>query len=239
MNLQTYLVKREALKKRTHDLQRSRGFCTSCRQAPAVCDCKDLRPFDPQIQFVILIHPEEVRRRIATGRLTHSLLKKSLLLEGERFCDDMTVNSLIASSDHSCFVLYPGSDSLNLTTLTESEKSTRFVPPRHLVVFVIDGTWRTAKKMLRLSPNLSNLPKISFNTPRMSGFRIRKQPAPEYFSTIEAVHHVIELIAEQRGFSVCGRKHDHLLDMFDKMVRRQIEYQRHFTANRVLAKNIR
>jgi DTW domain-containing protein len=80
MNLKTYL------EKRSMRLEPAvRRLCTQCRLAAVVCDCARLKPFDARIKFVILIHPEEVRRRIATGRLSHLMLKNSDLIEGESF----------------------------------------------------------------------------------------------------------------------------------------------------------
>ena len=73
--------------------------------------------------------------------------------------------------------------------------------------------------MLRLSPSLSDLPRLSFDPPGLSRFRIRKQPADICLSTLEAVHHLIDL------FEPPTRPHDHLLEIFDRMVERQIDYQ--------------
>jgi DTW domain-containing protein len=79
--------------------------------------------------------------------------------------------------------------------------------------------------MLRLSPSLAALPKVSFEPPGLSRFEIRKQPARECLSTLEAIHHVIELLGPDCGFDVEGRAHDHMLELFDRMVDRQIDYQ--------------
>jgi DTW domain-containing protein YfiP len=91
-------------------------------------------------------------------------------------------------------------------------------------LFVIDGTWATARKTMRLSQNLRSLPQICFTPPGPSNFRVRKQPRPECLSTIEAVHHSIELLGESVGFDVKSRKHDQLLTLFDQFVDRQISY---------------
>jgi DTW domain-containing protein YfiP len=48
---------------------------------------------------------------------------------------------------------------------------------------------------------------------------VRKQPAPEFLSTIEAIHQTIDLFAE--GGS---REHDNLLTVFDQMVEFQLRF---------------
>jgi DTW domain-containing protein YfiP len=92
------------------------------------------------------------------------------------------------------------------------------------VVFVIDGTWNTVKKMLRLSPNILSLPRFCFTPPGLSNFKVRKQPAPECYSTIEAIHHTIELLGPSRGFSIAEGHHHHLLDVFGYMVQAQLRF---------------
>ena len=92
------------------------------------------------------------------------------------------------------------------------------------MVFVIDGTWATARKTMRLSQNLHALPRVCFTPPARSNFQVRKQPKAECYSTIEAVHHTIELLGPAAGFDLLARKHDSLLRVFSVMVNRQIAF---------------
>lgn len=229
--LESYL---ELRRKRELEGPRPRAFCPKCRQAKVVCDCADLLPFEAPVEFAILIHPEEARRRIATGRLTHSILKNSYLLEGESFDSHPRVQAFLTDPTRDCFILYPSSDSLNLSKPETQAKFT--AGARKPLIFVIDGTWRTAKKMLRLSPSLSLLPRVSFDSPGLSRFRIRKQPASVCLSTLEAVHHVIELLNPR--FSE-NREHDQLLKMFDRMVERQIDYQKRLGSSTLSRKSVK
>lgn len=104
------------------------------------------------------------------------------------------------------------------------EKQKMFNPSKKLRVFVIDGTWATAKKMVRLSTNLHTLPRICFSSDQPSTFRVRKQPRAGCFSTIEAIHHTIELLGEQNGFDLQSGKHHNLLTVFDSMVETQLRF---------------
>ena len=159
------------------------------------------------------MHPEESRRRIATGRLTHRLLPTSYLFTAESFENHLPVQVLLNDPQRECVVLYPGRHAVDIaqTPPTTPSNKTR-------TVFVLDGTWRNAKKMLRLSPRLSELQQICFTPPRLSTFRIRKQPRPDCFSTLEAVHYML-------GYFEPGlTERSHLIEMFDLMVERQIQY---------------
>lgn len=219
MNLRDYQENRRL---RAEQTPRRRKICTLCRQPDFGCYCTSLQPFDPKIEFVVLIHPIEVKRRIATGRMAHLSLKNSSLIQGEDFTDNAHVNSILRTPEIHSVILYPGSSSINLTPLAQGERQNLFPEDKRLAIFVIDGTWGTARKMVR-STNLANLPRICFSPERPTGFLVRKQPKVECYSTIEAIHHTIELLGESRGYSVEERQHDRLLQVFSQMVERQLE----------------
>jgi DTW domain-containing protein len=226
VDLQSYLSLKEILKETEPQF---RKLCHSCLQPQFGCYCHLIQKFDPQIDFVILIHPIEVRRRIATGRMTHLCLKNSHLIHGQDFSNDPTVKSMLADPNRQSVLLYPGKNSVNLSE--HKDFKPMFEANKKLTVFVIDGTWNTARKMLRLSQNLQSLPRVCFTPKRPSQFRVRKQPKAHCFSTIEAVHQMIDMLGPSKGFPVENRSHDKLLEVFDFMVERQLDFIRKSMAN--------
>lgn len=219
MDVESYRRRRQGL--RDQELSRGRRLCLACLQPPFGCYCADVRPFDPKILFSILIHPIEARRKIATGRMAHLCLRGSRLLRGQDFSESAAVDALVGDPALHPVVLYPGPNSIDLTAASEDERCALIPPGKRLAVFVLDGTWWTARKMAR-SRNLESLPRIAFLPDRPSRFRVRKQPKPECWSTIEAVHQTIELLGNAAGFDVESRSHDGLLDVFERMVERQL-----------------
>lgn len=223
MNIQRYHEQRQ---KRAAAAPKYRQLCTTCLQPVYGCYCSHVRCFDPLINFVILIHPMEMRRRIATGRMSSLVLANSQLIMGQDYTDNQQVNDILANPENHCVMLYPGRQSHNLTPLSESERASLFPKNKKLTIFVIDGTWATARKTVRQSHNLHELPRICFAPERPSTFRVRKQPNPACYSTIEAIHHTIELVGNTQGFDVASRGHDKLLYVFGKMVELQLEFIR-------------
>ncbi len=223
MNVERYLEQRRL---RRQQEPKFRTLCETCRQPDFTCYCQHLRPFDPKIQFLILIHPLEKRRRVATGRMSHLTLKGSRLITGYDYTENAELNSYLDDPDNHCVVLYPGRQSINLTTLARHERESVFTAGKRPVVIVLDGTWSTAGKMLHRSSNVLRLPRICFTPPKPSNFRVRQQPKPECWSTLEALHHVIELTGHTQGFDTSARGHDGLLHVFDKMVEQQLEFIR-------------
>jgi DTW domain-containing protein len=220
MNIEQYKKQRLAHLENT---PKTRDLCVMCMQPSFGCYCAEIQKFDPQIKFVILIHPIEWKRRIATGRMSHLCMHNSELIVEQDYTNCNRVNELLTDSRYQPMVLYPGQKSLNLTGVTQ-EKIDLLVGSQVPMIFVIDGTWATARKTMRLSRNLNTLPRVCFTPPARSNFQVRKQPKVECYSTIEAVHHTIELLGPAVGFNLQTRQHDNLLHVFRFMVNRQISF---------------
>ncbi len=221
MTLETF---NEMRQQRLESEPRYRKLCVQCLQPEFGCYCAHVKKIDPKIKFVILIHPIEVKRRIATGRMSHLCLQNSEMIVGQDYTDNRRVNQIIESPEFETAVLYPGVRSQNLSKLQPEDRALLFSPDNTPVIFVIDGTWATARKTMHLSQNLKLLPRIGFTPPHKSKFQVRKQPGVECFSTIEAIHHLIELLGSRPGYDVSQKEHDHLLFVFRKMVERQLRF---------------
>lgn len=215
ITLADYLHRRELLREKAPHY---RQVCATCRQPEFSCYCGELRPFRPGLEIAILIHPIENRRRIATGRMSHLMLLGSRLIEGQDFSNHPEVNELLRDPGYDCRVLYPGARSFDLSAASAIERRAQLNPAsgRRLLLFVIDGTWATARKTMRLSTNLAALPRLSFRPDRPSRFRVRKQPRAECFSTLEAIHQLLEY--QNPG----NPEHAGLLHVFEHMVEIQL-----------------
>lgn len=221
MDVAAYKLKRAQLELAA---PKYRTICSVCVQPDFCCYCSYVSTFDPKINFVVLIHPVEVKRRIATGRMSHLCMQDSYLIQGQDYTRNALVNALIADQEYHSVILYPGPTSQDISVLSNAEKATLFPKNKKLRIFVIDGTWATARKMTRQSENLKTLPRICFTPPGPSNFRVRKQPKPNCYSTVEAIHHTIELLGDTQDFNVQERTHDKLLNVFNHMVDRQLQF---------------
>ncbi len=221
MKVEDYLQKRKLLLEAGPQY---RHLCLTCRQPEFSCFCSHVQRFDPKIKFMILIHPIEFRRRIATGRMSHLCMENSQLITGQNYSENEEVNDVLRDPKNYCVNLYPGPNSMDLTCKTTEERKNLFPADKRLVIFVIDGTWATARKMVYQSKNLYALPRICFTPPSPSNFRVRKQPAPSCYSTVEAIHHTLELLGPGQGFNLASHDHHKLLKVFDKMVEKQLEF---------------
>jgi len=198
-----------------------RKKCFTCYRPGTFCVCEHLKPISLNSKIVILIHPMEAKKeKLGTGRITKASITNSEIIMGIDFTNDKRVNELIADPEYYPMVLYPGDDALNITSA--SKEDLNILGGRKPLVFVIDGTWPCAKKMMTLSMNINTLPRISFQTERISQFLIKHQPHELALSTVESVHVLIKDLAKKDLETLDGSE-DAMIRTFEAMVQKQIE----------------
>ncbi len=201
---------------RTHllEVEGHRPWCLRCRRPGAVCLCSEITSLRVRTKFVFLMHPKEDKKiKNGTGRIAHLALDRSELLVGLDFREHPRVVELLADPAYDCRVLYPAPEGEG----EEASESSR-PPGRTPVLFVIDGTWPCAKKMMKLSTNLHGLPRHSLDVDRPSEFKTKHQPDPACLATIEAVDRTLHGLAA-RGLEVYGaQESERLLAPFHRMV---------------------
>ena len=197
-----------------------REHCHVCNRPTSVCLCELIQPFDTHTRFVILMHPKEAhKQKSGTGRLCHLALKNSRLHVGIDFTYDSKVRALIEEPEYTSVLLFPGPQAVNL-----SNDGYRSLTGHRgkLQVFVVDGTWPLAGKILRLSKNIQALPTVSFTPRQPSNFKFKKQPQAEYLSTIESIQLLLELGQEQ-GIETVGKNIEQLPKVFERLVQIQLQ----------------
>ncbi|MNN88962.1 DTW domain protein [compost metagenome] len=81
---------------------------------------------------------------------------------------------------------------------------------------VPDGTWRKARKLLHVNPELRALPRVTLPTGLTSRYRLRKAPMAGALSTLEAVTVALDILEAPARF-------DELLRPFEALIQGQIE----------------
>ena len=167
------------------------------------------------------MHPQEAKKiRNGTGRLAHLALSNSTIFTGLDFSDHPNVQALLADEHYNPFILYPGKTSKEISIYDPEQLSENGKIP---LVFVIDGTWKAAKNMMRMSQNLHFLPRVSLIAKEPSRFLIKQQPNSLCMSTIEAIYFLLTEF-ENKGLENLDGRHNNLLDVLDKMVQMQLAH---------------
>ncbi|MFT3780632.1 MAG: tRNA-uridine aminocarboxypropyltransferase [Nibricoccus sp.] len=196
----------------------SRVMCYRCFWPKPLCWCGSIQPIETETRFVFLMHPKEFKEEKAnTGRLTHLCLKNSQIVMGVGFDKDETVQKLICDPANFPVLLYPGTEARNLS---KGDLSAGELGERRLVVFILDATWSAARKMLRLSTTLQQLPRVMFTPTSVSRYVIKQQPQDGCLSTLEATHELL-LSLEKSGLDRYALP-EQLLALFQRMQDYQI-----------------
>jgi len=201
------------------EIKNPRIKCYQCMRPSSTCICKHIRPFQTKTRFIILMHPKEYKKeKNGTGHMTKLQLENSEIIVGVDFTHNKRVNEILTKENSGSFLLYPGKDNFNLSLRKSSEIDSFMGNNPH--IFLLDGTWPCARKMLKLSKNLQKLKRVSFDNKIKSKFIIKQQPESLCLSTIESVYTVLNLLKEG-NLEQCETKG--FLIPFEKMIEYQLE----------------
>lgn len=224
MDKETYLkIKAERAQSVEATKHARESFCYNCHRLQKNCLCSLIKPFDTKFRFVILMHPMEAKKeKMGTGRISLAMLKNSAMIMGVDFTEDAEVNALINDPDNYCMTMYPGEKSLNVSDHDVTPIQNLFENKKNIIVFLIDGTWPCAKKMMRLSKNIRALPRVSFTATHTSIFEIKEQPAEYCLSTLESIHFFIQE-CNRRGIEHTDKAEEQMIVVFQEMIKFQME----------------
>lgn len=208
--------------------ERGRAFCWACRRAQSTCLCAEVRPFQAAFVPIILLHPRESKKRVGTASIIRRCITNAQVIvgTGEQLERDAAFLKIVDDPDLQPCVLFPGKQSFNLSEGGAAAIEGRLDSQRKLVIFVVDGTWPQAQKMVHVNARLRALPRLSFTTAMLSQYRIRKQPAAHCLSSLEAIHVLMETLAVSPRFPLPPQAgHRNLLESFNRMVERQLVFE--------------
>jgi DTW domain-containing protein YfiP len=179
----------------------SRARCERCLRPDNHCLCALIPALDSRTRVLILQHPSEVNHALNTARLAVLGLNNAELVVGEVF-DDLT--TLLDVPGYQARLLFPGEGAEALNAQAGG------VEP--LLLVIPDGTWRKARKLLHLNPQLAALPRVTLDNPPPSRYRLRKVPGAEALSTLEAITHALHTLEPDRSFEALLRPFDALIE---------------------------
>lgn len=179
----------------------SRPQCARCQRPRSHCLCALIPSLSSRTEVVMLQHPSESRHALNTARLLALGLRSAELQIGEVFHD-------LDVGQEGDYLLFPGDDAVTLDELSGRDAPLRLIVP--------DGTWRKARKLLHLNPQLAALPRVALPDGLTSRYRLRKAPMPGALSTLEAV------VVALNTLEGTGR-YDALLTPFEALIDAQID----------------
>lgn len=165
------------------------------------------------------MHPKEFRKtKNGTGHFTNLSLKNCEIHVGVDFTNNAIINAILADNTNTCYVLYPSETSIKINEQNIGIKN------KNNVLFIIDSTWPCSRAILRASPNLDTLNKISFTHNKSSNFIFKEQPNIYCLSTMESTLCILELLNQHNYENLDASTLEKFLTPFEKMVKYQLSY---------------
>jgi DTW domain-containing protein YfiP len=121
-----------------------------------------------------------------------------------------TLSAAVLAALTDAVLIYPGQRSGDVAQLDIAETTVR-------PLLLLDASWKKSRRMLLTSPWLQSLPRISCDLHAPSRYRIRREPAATYCSSLEAACAVLGSLERN------PEKYKPLLAAMDAMIDQQIE----------------
>ena len=169
--------------------------CPDCLLAQSFCICGDkvqaTIDADYPVEVWLLMHKEESYKPSNTGRLIEDVLPSAARrFYWHRTEPDPEFLALLENPDYQVYIIFPGDrGGYDERIVTEASWEGGKTP----VFLILDGSWRQAGRMFRLSKYLQHLPVLPLSTTRESQYKLRKAPDEFHLCTVEVA---IELLAQ-------------------------------------------
>lgn len=151
--------------------------CQLCYQ----CVCDAIPNCQSPVHLALLTHENELFRDTNTGRwLLEGVTPTSRhIWQRTEPCPDLI--ALMENPSYTPYLLFPSEESLDAVTATASAQSRQKQP----LFIILDGTWQEARKMLRKSEWLQQLPAVHIRAEKASNYQLRRNQDEGNLCTLE------------------------------------------------------
>lgn len=186
----------------------ARKYCYTCSRPSRVCLCNSIKIENNTCEIGILQHPNEVGKTFNTAKVAQLSLSKSFLITGIAFDDNLDFkNTLNAYDLTKVGVLYPSSTAIPLSD----------APKDLQCLFVVDGTWPEAKKILNQTQAFNTIQHYGFIPKSESRYVLRKEPSVDYVCSLEAIVESLRILESN------DQAYDSLIRTLDVMLQLQAD----------------
>lgn len=165
--------------------------CNQCGLPTLTCICNIISPIITKAKFWIITSRSEFYRPSSTGRLLKLISPTSTeIFLWERTNPSPKLMENIESFKGRTYLVFPAEceDLIDKTVDKATEGDVAFI--------LIDGTWKEAKKILRKSSYLSDLPRVSIKPEYETKFSLRRGSVVGTLCTIEAAMETLRIYGE-------------------------------------------
>ena len=208
--------------------------CPRCHKPEPLCICDSIVPIDNKISVLILQHPQEQDRLLATARVTALHFRDALVKVGLSW---PSLSKILGRDvdPQRWGILYLGSakvadletdrDIVAIDKKSQLEENQRGILKDLLGIIVLDGTWSQAKALWWRNAWMLKCQRVILGPKRPSRYGVlRKEPRSDGLSTIEAAAILLAGLEKRPDIA------ETLNTSFDRMLARYREVQEEMPA---------
>ncbi len=182
------------------------GFQFNC-----ICDA------EPQLQsaadFVLLTHPRECNKDTNTGVLMTRTLPSCRVELWHRTEPPQALLDQIKDERYQAWLVFPADEQHQAIPLTPPNADTDADHPTRLFI-ILDATWQEARKMVRKSPWLNQLPRVEITPQHASNYALRRNQQQGHLCTCEIGIELLSLLQQHQEALQLQAYFDHFINIY-------------------------
>lgn len=163
------------------------SLCQGCHAYPWQCYCELIPKVSSQTKVNFIVHHRESHLSSNTAWPGHLALENSSFVQ--RGLPNRPLDPKDFSLKGNSYILFPSEHA----TVADEHSAAKILAKGEFELFVPDGTWQQAQRMVKRESLLHGLPHLIVNTKRISKYQLRKQPSEGRLCTLEAVIELLKL----------------------------------------------
>jgi len=172
-------------------------FCPECHLLTCACLCGKVPRIKTEALFFLLVHSREVSKGSNTGHLLLNALINCEYDIWSRVEPPKKLMLYLKNQNHQPYLVFSADENQSILAsahdLLEGQVKINTTRPLYIL---IDATWQQARKMVRQSPYLKALPRISLKGIQKSHYRLRRNQQAGGMSTCEAAINLLQEACE-------------------------------------------
>ncbi|HEY6527988.1 MAG TPA: DTW domain-containing protein [Cellvibrionaceae bacterium] len=163
--------------------------CEHCLLAQNHCICSYCSPMESCVDWVVLMHEDEVLKPTNTGRLLADVFPSTLVFEWARLHPPEGLAHVLSDPQRLIVLVFPSDEAY---TPVHAQHRAQ-LGNRRLTLILLDGTWKQARKMFNRTPWLKDIPTVAVPT-QSTQYALRKAAHDGCLSTAEAAIGVLDTL---------------------------------------------
>ncbi len=192
-------------------------ICQDCHLLVRTCNCSKTLNVNTDNYIWLLTHENETVRSTNTGQLIKEALPNNTkIFYWSRVNPPKELLQLLKDDDYNPILVFPVEDKDRVIIQPELLSKKIFLDGQHKknAFIILDGTWKEARKMLRKSEYLSNLPFLTLENLDKTRYTLRRNKDIDHICTVEVAIELFKLCKEDEISQGLNRMFENFLSTY-------------------------